>query len=306
MSTPVIEARERFLRAITERIPAESIAEIHLFPALRQGGRESAVAVIAAHAPEAYEQGELPPPVGAPPAAGSEAADSAVDEEGVAPGESVARVDPAAPDEPMVPGGERGPAGREAADADEVPDDTAAAGEGVGSAAAGADATPDGIDAAAEGQPAAGQDAATTIAGDATGGEDGGDDSPYADAMSPDAGAEEADAGFERRGPPPDIEDATALAGDHHPSDAADTEPAADGRPTRLVVYRAVYRWTRKGPDRGKWEVDITAEADAPLQAVSDVVRGVQRRAGEEADPELLGPEALRQALSDRPWAAAM
>ena len=73
----------------------------------------------------------------------------------------------------------------------------------------------------------------------------------------------------------------------------------------RLVVYKATYRWTRKGPDRGRWEVDITAEADAPLQAVADVVRGVQRRAGEDSEPELITPAALRQALSDRPWAAA-
>jgi hypothetical protein len=73
-----------------------------------------------------------------------------------------------------------------------------------------------------------------------------------------------------------------------------------------MVVYRALYRWTRKGPDRGKWEVDITAEADAPLHSVSDVVRGVQRRAGEDGEPELITPDALRVALSDRPWATAM
>ena len=181
MSAPSsLEPRDRFLRAIAERIPPERIAAIHLFPALRAGGWESAVAVIAAEAPPEFAQGELPPPVG----------------------------DEAIP---------------------------------------------------------------------------------------------EADAG----GPPPEIHDTAPPDDSAHPDPAPPIDPAP-GRAPRLVVYRAVYRWTRKGPDRGKWEVDVTAEADAPLQAVSDVVRGVQRRAGEDGEPELISPAALRVALSDRPWAAAM
>jgi hypothetical protein len=43
-----IETRERFLRAIAERLSADRVEELHLFPPLRQGGVESAVAVIAA------------------------------------------------------------------------------------------------------------------------------------------------------------------------------------------------------------------------------------------------------------------
>jgi hypothetical protein len=42
------ETRERFLRAIAERLNADRVEELHLFPPLRQGGIESAVAVIAA------------------------------------------------------------------------------------------------------------------------------------------------------------------------------------------------------------------------------------------------------------------
>ena len=162
-----IEPRDRFLRAIVEQIPVDRIAEIHLFPALRSGGRESAVAVVAARADEGFMQGELPPPVG---------------------------------EAEMMP-------------VEEYQND-----------------------------------------------------------------------------PPGDR--------------GADGEP--DDRAPRLVVYRAVYRWTRKGPDRGQWEVEITAEADAPLYAVGDVVRGVQRRAGEEGEPELITPAALSLALSDRPWATGM
>ncbi len=42
------DTRERFLRAIAERLSADRVEELHLFPPLRQGGIESAVAVIAA------------------------------------------------------------------------------------------------------------------------------------------------------------------------------------------------------------------------------------------------------------------
>ncbi len=50
----------------------------------------------------------------------------------------------------------------------------------------------------------------------------------------------------------------------------------------RHTVYTARYRLVIKGPDRGRWEMDVVDEADAPLLAVETVVRGVQRRAGEE------------------------
>ncbi len=48
-----IEGRERFLRAIAERVPVERVEEVHLFPSIRQGARESGVAVIALRPAEA-------------------------------------------------------------------------------------------------------------------------------------------------------------------------------------------------------------------------------------------------------------
>ena len=54
----------------------------------------------------------------------------------------------------------------------------------------------------------------------------------------------------------------------------------------RHTVFTARYRHTLKGPDRGKWEVDVQAEADAPLVTVDQVVRGVMKRAGEPFEPE--------------------
>jgi hypothetical protein len=49
------ETRARFLTAIAAQLPVERVAEIHLFAAIRQGGMESGVAVIAVELPAAVE-----------------------------------------------------------------------------------------------------------------------------------------------------------------------------------------------------------------------------------------------------------
>jgi len=67
----------------------------------------------------------------------------------------------------------------------------------------------------------------------------------------------------------------------------------------RHTVYSASYRLTLKGPDRGKWEVDVTAEGDAPLLTVNDVVHGVMKRAGEQFEPERLSGAELRSIIGD-------
>lgn len=61
-----------------------------------------------------------------------------------------------------------------------------------------------------------------------------------------------------------------------------ETEPQG----ARHIVYSASYRNTVKGTDRGKWQVEIVAEADAPLITVEEVVRGVVLRSGEQFQPE--------------------
>ena len=89
---------------------------------------------------------------------------------------------------------------------------------------------------------------------------------------------------------------------------AVEPELVADAPPTdaiaRHVVYSARYRLVLKGPDRGRWETTVTAEADAPLAAVEAVVRGVLRRAGEDEEPERLTGDSFRQALVAEPWTA--
>jgi hypothetical protein len=74
-------------------------------------------------------------------------------------------------------------------------------------------------------------------------------------------------------------------------------ESATPTRHTRLEVYTARYRLTLKGPDRGKWDFAIQAEADAPLITVEKVVQGVQRRTGDAEGPEKLTGDEFRALL---------
>jgi hypothetical protein len=78
-------------------------------------------------------------------------------------------------------------------------------------------------------------------------------------------------------------------------SDAADDAPRD---PSRIVVYTARYRLTLKGPDRGKWETSVVAEADAPMVTVEAVVRGVERRAGDAEDATRIEGDDLRAVLA--------
>jgi hypothetical protein len=87
-----------------------------------------------------------------------------------------------------------------------------------------------------------------------------------------------------------------------HPSWAA--EGATVAVPRRLVLYRGQYRHTLKGAERGKWEVEIVAEAEAPIATVDDVVRGVQRRSGDDSEPERMTGDALRASLAEGSWTA--
>jgi hypothetical protein len=76
--------------------------------------------------------------------------------------------------------------------------------------------------------------------------------------------------------------------------------------PRRFTVLRAHYRLQLKGPDRGKWEVGVVEEADAPSATVDEVVRGVHERAGgwSVEGPERLTGDEFRAALVDEPWSA--
>jgi len=192
------ETQQRFLRAIAERVAVDRIVELHLFPAIRQGGVETGVAVVA-------EQPLEPGP--------------AIDDAGTDPRNDVVEV--AAEGAEPTPG----------AETEALPESTVESADEPG------DVELDAVVA--------------------------------------------------------DTAEAASLA-----EDSGETLPGSvPAPPERLIIHTASYRLTLKGVDRGKWEVDVVAEADAPLHAVDAVVRGVQRRAGEGAEPDRLSTDALREAL---------
>ena len=78
--------------------------------------------------------------------------------------------------------------------------------------------------------------------------------------------------------------------------------PESAVQKARHTVFTARYRLTRKGAERGKWEFDVVADADAPLRDVDTVVRGVQRRAGDDDEPERLTADGVRAALDGPSW----
>ena len=75
----------------------------------------------------------------------------------------------------------------------------------------------------------------------------------------------------------------------------AQESPDDDAPPRRYTVYTAKYRLTLKGPERGRWECSVVAEADAPLVTVETVVRGVLRRSGDADEPERMSGDEARE-----------
>lgn len=67
---------------------------------------------------------------------------------------------------------------------------------------------------------------------------------------------------------------------------AAYPDPLVQSHEPRHVVYAASYRLAVKGTDRGRWSVEVVAEADAPLITIEEVVRGVVQRSGDQFQPE--------------------
>lgn len=90
------------------------------------------------------------------------------------------------------------------------------------------------------------------------------------------------------------VESGLAVVAASQQEDASAGSASSPADRERHTVFTARYRLWLKGPDRGKWEFDVVAEADAPLATVEDVVRGVQRRAGDTVQPERYTSEGVR------------
>ena len=213
------ETRFRFIAAIAKQLPAERVMEVHLFNAIRQGGMESGVAVVAV----ALES---------PPAASTTSFDV---DGGYVPPSAVAEA--ATLESPTSVAVHDQLADETAYTADEVTDD----------------------------------------------------DSPYA-SMKPGPGP----------GPGLLVEPEPDLSPEPQlwPEPGPEPEPGLQVKALpRYTIYSARYRHTLKGLDRGKWEVNVTEQADAPLLTVDAVVRGVQRRSGEADDVVRLSGDEFRAAL---------
>lgn len=83
-----------------------------------------------------------------------------------------------------------------------------------------------------------------------------------------------------------------------------DARPAPASVRSRFSILTAHYRLTLKGPDRGKWEFALVHDADAPLEALEQVARGVARRVGEAGEPEHLAGAEVQRAVAEPWWTA--
>lgn len=81
---------------------------------------------------------------------------------------------------------------------------------------------------------------------------------------------------------------------DARPGDAQLADVSAAHPRARHVVHTARYQHTVKGTERGRWVVEVVAEADAPLVTVEEVIRGVVRRSGDAFQPERISGDQLR------------
>jgi hypothetical protein len=242
---PVSEVAERFLRAVIAEVPVDLIEELHLFSPLRQGTVETGIAVLAVRVPVAI----------------------AAESEG----------------EPELPFAEEG------ADADgEMGTAEALEAEALEAEALTAEAlTAEALEAEAlEAEALTAENEEAALEADA-------DDEPLGDGVMMLDGEGALDTHYVVAAEGDDDEDvsvtddiiAEASADESDEADAViELPPVKAARPVRHTVYTARYRYVIKGPERGKWESSIKAEADAPLITVETVVRGVQRRAGEESE----------------------
>ena len=92
---------------------------------------------------------------------------------------------------------------------------------------------------------------------------------------------------------PPVVADAPPSEEDAEP-DEQESVPDETAMPRRYTVHAAKYKLVLKGPDRGKWDCSVVAEADAPLVTVETVVRGVLRRSGDADEPERMSGDDAR------------
>lgn len=276
------DTTRRFLDAVLERVPESRIVELRLFPAMRQGGIESGIAVLAVD-PE--------PPLPIPDAPelqdgrGLESMFEPVDGgagDGETPVDLVAIDDDAA----GVDSDTHVPANRADTPLTVVPAQRAPA-----------SAEPEPSVAS----PHALDDRTTTIEMR----HEGIADAPTQELpVSPDQPTSEIPVDLAHPGSDSAVErepDDDIALGDILALPAPDSHGTPG--PERLAILCARYKLIIKGPDRGKWDMEIVHQADAPLDTLDHVIKGVVRRSGDDAVPERHTRQSLRDLLDAPAWA---
>ncbi len=266
------DTTRRFLNSVLLRVPESRIVELRLFPAMRQGGIESGVAVLA------VESG-FDTPAEAPAPVIDVVLDEVLEEPGEVMGEREVLMAPELADEAEAAEGLVDT--RETSDAevradvslseivlDELERETAR------------DVARDGV-----------EEEEAALAADFSG--------PSEEVILAEADVIIADAA-------PDEAEETIALGDilALPSPDVVAEAPHTG-PSRLAILCARYKLVFKGPDRGKFDLEIMHQADAPLETLDRVISGVMRRSGEEAEPARYDARSLRAALDAPVWAEA-
>ena len=276
------DTTRKFLNAILERVPEDRVIEVRLFPAIRQGGVESGVAVLA------VEPEPLAPVTDE--AAGHDVNPDAVTEEIAAiPADVAHSLDsevevPLAEPADAVPVEDEATLEAPAMDLGVIP---------IASVVARADVA-NRVFEALERESALPVVAEGVVADVAS--------APRAEVEVPvelAAATVPADAASGETVESIALGDILAL-----PSPAPVAEEAAAPAPRRrLAILCARYRLVFKGPDRGKWDIEVVHQADAPLDTLDRVISGVVRRSGEASEPERFTRERLRESLDAPAWA---
>lgn len=278
------DTTRRFLNTVLERVPEARIVEVRLFPAIRQGGIESGVAVLAVE-PETQALLDASLAVTAELAADA-------DLPGTEPGAAVLVADRVASDVEV--------AIAHPADASLDPEDAAFGANTAPPVHGDTQVVPDVADAVFEAleresvrivttegvnvrrpmaSPAVGERLVDMVTAELAA------DSP---ALEPDESIA--------------LGDILALPSPGSP--ALPPRQAGDGgRHQRLAILCARYKLVFKGPERGKWDLEIMHQADAPIETLDRVIAGVVRRCGEESDPERFNRQTLRASLDAPVWA---
>jgi hypothetical protein len=101
--------------------------------------------------------------------------------------------------------------------------------------------------------------------------------------------------------PPADVVDAYLFPAYRHgvaETGVAVLATSVEGAGDRYAVVTARYRLDVKGMDRGAWNFAVRQEADAPLDALAEVVHGVTRRAADYGTPLHLSGDAYRDMMT--------